>query len=170
MQISSYQEEQRLSLWWLWILLAPVVIMSWTGFVQQIILSRPFGNNPAPDWAVGLIVAFYGIGLPVLLLTTRLRIQVQNGVLRIHYFPFWAEKIDLHKVRSVEVSEFRPLRDWGGWGIRWSPGRGWCYTIGGNRGVQLILTDGRKRLIGSARPEELLAAIRGALRGISGKP
>ena len=53
---------------------------------------------------------------------------------------------------------YRPVRDYGGWGIRW--GRdGKAYIIVGNEGLQLLLGDGEKILIGSQRPQELEAAL-----------
>jgi hypothetical protein len=60
------------------------------------------------------------------------------------------------------VQTYRPIRDYGGWGIRYGRG-GKAYNVSGNRGVMLELSDGQKLLIGSQRPEELANAINLAL-------
>ena len=49
------------------------------------------------------------------------------------------------------------------WGIR-GLGRNRAYNVSGDRGVELLLADGRKVLIGSLRPDELEQAIVAARR------
>jgi hypothetical protein len=59
-----------------------------------------------------------------------------------------------------EARTYRPILEYGGWGIRYSPfGQGCAYNVSGNRGVQLELADGQRILIGSQRAEELARAI-----------
>jgi hypothetical protein len=43
-------------------------------------------------------------------------------------------------------------------------GHGWAYNVSGSRGVQLILTNRRRVLVGSQRPEPLADAINSARR------
>ena len=50
-----------------------------------------------------------------------------------------------------------------GWGIRWIP-NGWLWNVSGLEGVELALGSGRRFRIGSDEPEQLAAAIQGALR------
>jgi len=52
------------------------------------------------------------------------------------------------------------MREFGGWGIRTSGDGGRAYNAYGNMGVQLVLTDGKRVLVGTQRAEELLAALR----------
>ncbi|NVL91956.1 MAG: hypothetical protein HWN71_02845 [Desulfobacterales bacterium] len=53
---------------------------------------------------------------------------------------------------------YNPLKDYGGWGIRYGRG-GRAYNVSGNRGVYLELSNGKSLLIGSLQPEELARAI-----------
>jgi hypothetical protein len=70
----------------------------------------------------------------------------------------WPERtIPWDQIRSVETRTYRPIRDFGGWGVRWVA-KGIVYHARGNRGVRLILPDERV-LVGSQRPEELARAI-----------
>jgi hypothetical protein len=59
--------------------------------------------------------------------------------------------------------KYSPLREFGGWGIRFAPGKKRAYSVSGNKGVELELSDGMHVLIGSQRPEELTQMIDYAL-------
>jgi hypothetical protein len=64
-------------------------------------------------------------------------------------------------VKSHEVITYSPLRDYGGWGIRYGS-KGKAYNVSGNRGVRLELSNGKRLLFGSQRPEELSEAVAAA--------
>ena len=66
-------------------------------------------------------------------------------------------------VRSV-VEVYRPVLDYGGWGIRRGRDGERVLNARGDRGVRLHHFDGSKILIGSQRAEELALAVEGALR------
>ena len=53
---------------------------------------------------------------------------------------------------------YRPIREYGGWGIR-GFGKRRALNMRGDRGVLLIRKDGSTMLIGSQKPRELLAAL-----------
>ena len=61
-------------------------------------------------------------------------------------------------IASCEARTYRPLLEYGGWGIRWGPS-GRAYNVKGNRGVQLVLSSGKRLLVGSQKAEELATAI-----------
>lgn len=67
-------------------------------------------------------------------------------------------RIPLKNVVRAFPRTYRPISEYGGWGIRFGRS-GRAFNMSGNRGVQLVLKSGRRVLIGSQRPEELAAAI-----------
>jgi hypothetical protein len=73
-----------------------------------------------------------------------------------------AKHIPFSEIRKAEAVTYRPIRDYGGWGIRSGP-EGWAYNVRGNRGVRIEYQDGNKFLIGSQKAEELEQAIRARL-------
>jgi hypothetical protein len=83
----------------------------------------------------------------------------QDGI-EIKFFPFLRKKkfISWKDVRSAEIREYRPIKEYGGWGVRFSP-QGRAYNVQGKWGLQLILKDDKKLLIGTLRPDELNAYI-----------
>jgi hypothetical protein len=62
--------------------------------------------------------------------------------------------------------EYSAMRDFGGWGKRfsfWGRLKGTCYTLGGNRALAVTMINSDRRLfLGTQRPDELLAALYGA--------
>jgi len=161
-----YYEEQRPAAWWLWLLVTIVAGTQWWAFVQQIILRRPFGNNPAPDLMVWAFVFLFGIGLPLFFYYLRLVVVVEEGTLRVRFPPFKGRLIPLERIAASAVVTYSPLRDYGGWGLRISR-HGRAYNAHGNRGVQLVLDNGERILVGSQRPEELHMAITAGAARIS---
>lgn len=154
-----YREVQRVTQLWIRIIVLAPTAIAWWAFVQQVLLSKPFGTNPAPDLAVVIIWVVFGLAFPLLILAVNLRTDVRDDVVRLRFFPFRSRTIAIGDIRECQARTYRPIGEYWGWGIRWTPGHGWCYTIKGNRGVQLTLAGGKRLLIGSDRPEELAEAI-----------
>lgn len=109
-------------------------------------------------WLAALVISVAMVP-SVLGFLLRLETRVEKDMLSVRLTPFGPRRIALGDVVRAEVRTYHPLREYGGWGIRW--GRdGMAYNARGNRGVQLELKDGRRVLIGSQEPERLLAAVR----------
>lgn len=90
-----------------------------------------------------------------------LRVMVTPNRLLVHMGIVGVPLLDLDtaNIASVEVIDFAPLRDFGGYGIRF--GRGMkAYFFRGTRGVVVTATSGKKYLIGSDQPEKLAAVLR----------
>ena len=135
------------------------MVLIWWAVIQQIFFDQPFGDNPAPDFVLVILVIIVGVGFPLVILSLRLVTEVRSGALIVGLRPFHRREIRLSDVKSFEVRKYRPIREYGGWGIRWSLRNGVAYNMAGNLGVQLELTDGRRILVGSQKPEELKRAL-----------
>ena len=169
---ARFVEVQYSRQWWLWATLILLVALT-IGFfgyavVEQLVRGRPVGNRPSSDTALlvtAVLVALLDVGLIALFLVAHLRTEVRGDGLYLRYFPFHLSfrPIPLDRVTAVEAVTYRPLRQYGGWGIRWAR-KGRAYNPTGDRGVKLTYVDGRHLLIGSQRPEELAAAIKPLLR------
>jgi hypothetical protein len=156
-----FREEQVFRQLWLWLLILLLVALQWWGFVQQIVLGQPWGNRPAPDWMMALLWLLFGIGLPIFFFYLRLVVTVTDRAIEIHFRPLTRRTISMAEIAHAEARTYSPLREYGGWGIRGFGGNR-AYNVSGDRGVELLLTDGRKVLIGSQRADELEQAITAA--------
>ncbi|MES2389410.1 MAG: hypothetical protein V4543_15515, partial [Bacteroidota bacterium] len=64
------------------------------------------------------------------------------------------------KTAKAYIRTYSPMGEYGGWGIRYGINKGWLYNVSGNMGLQLELLDGKKVLIGTRKPDEIIAALR----------
>jgi len=61
-----------------------------------------------------------------------------------------------HEISEWYIREYSPIKEYGGWGIRTTSGRKRiAYNMRGNIGLQIILKNDKRILIGTQRPEEL---------------
>ena len=158
-QGASFSEVQRFRQPLLLLLLAAVAAPFWYLVVAHFV----FGAEvEAPGSLVGFWL-FAGVLLPGLLLAARLTTEVSARGLRLRFPPFVDREIPFTEIRGVQPRTYRPLREFGGWGIRWG-GRGrMAYNVSGNEGVEVELDDGRTVVVGSRRSNELAEALRAHL-------
>jgi hypothetical protein len=140
------------------ILIGPAISI-WAVF-QQLVLDLPFGNNPVPDYVLFVFVAIVGGGLPLFMYSTGLDKSVRNCGVCIRFRPFHRKWVvfGFEDIMKVEATTYNPLRDYGGWGIRYGK-KGKAYNVSGDQGVRLTLKDGKTVLIGSKNHEMLCSAI-----------
>ncbi|MDQ3981688.1 MAG: DUF3093 family protein [Actinomycetota bacterium] len=110
-------------------------------------------------------VGLRAVGVPtvmavIFLSIIQMRTTVSPEGLRVVIVPFPRKTVPASEIAGCEAVTYRPLLEYGGWGWRWSPSRGWAYTMRGNRGVMVHRTNGKSFLVGSQRPEELAEALR----------
>jgi hypothetical protein len=102
------------------------------------------------------------LGIAVLIWVTRLETEVRADGLYVRYFPFHRRfrRFEAKDLSECYARKYRPILEYGGWGIRcvWKGGR--AYNVSGNEGVQLVFKNGKRLLIGSKEAYGLEAAIR----------
>ncbi len=130
---------------------------------QQLVVGKPFGGDPMSDTVLfffGLFYVLLGLALILLFYKGRLITEVRPDGLFVKFDPFHRhfKHYRVDDLAECEAVTYRPIRDFGGWGIRVGRG-GWAYNVSGNRGVQLRFKSGKRLMIGSKRPEALLEAI-----------
>lgn len=159
-----YREEQNFG-WWIYVLLAVMAaaglsVATWTSGQNG-----GFGPGHSPEVPVVMLV---GLTLPGVLVVGVLHLTTEVDPSRVRiwfgWVPTFQRSIALVDIDRIEVVVYRPIRDYGGWGIRIGPGGEKVYNARGNRGVRLHLADGSRVLIGSQRPEDLALAIERAKR------
>jgi hypothetical protein len=170
---AAFREVQSFRQWWVWLLVIATAGFTWYAAIYQLLGRKPLGGDPAPDWLILFLWLFIGMGVPALLLTATLRVEVWEDALYFRYYPFHrrVHRITYDEVKKVEARTYRPIVEYGGWGIRGGWGKaGKAYNVYGNKGVQFELTDGKRVLFGSQKADEFAAAVREAMRGRGEQP
>ena len=145
--MTPFREEQRFEWFWTAMFCVPALIVG-CGLYQPVVS----GALLWPAFAVAVVVAVWFLRL-------KLETEVRDDGLFICFVWLWPERtIPGDQVRSVETRTYRPIRDFGGYGVRWAA-RGIVYHARGNRGARLVLASGERVLIGSQRADELARAI-----------
>lgn len=145
-----HRERQQMAAW-----VHVVVAVALAGSVAAVALI------PAEEshWWIALPVL---IGLGVYLLFTPMTVEVDVEAMHVRFgrlnWPRWV--FPLREIEDVRVVTFRPLRDYGGWGIR-RGSDGYCLNQRGDRGVRFEHAGGTYT-VGSDNPERLLEALRTA--------
>lgn len=92
-----------------------------------------------------------------LLFLMRLHTKISDKSINFKLFPLhlkW-QSILWSEVEKAQIRTFKPIKEYGGWGIRNSFTSGKAYIIYGNIGLQLIMKNGKKILIGTKDSERL---------------
>lgn len=148
---SRYTESQSFTQPWIYIpFVIAIVIFAIVGMVQ-----------PMPDNKT----LFLGLGLPIGMMLVmvmflrfiRLDTVVDSQGIHVKFRPFhiktrtykWSE------IEHVYTREYRPIYEYGGWGIRYTWKNGKAFNVSGKKGVQLELKNGKRIMIGSTSPEAI---------------
>ena len=163
-----YREEQRFGPWLRW----PVALSMALAVPFSILsLTKIPSDQGQPDIVQIILLITAGICVPIavtlLFLVLKLETEVRSDGLYIRFFP---AHIHFKRFGAEDLSEcyarkYKPLLEYGGWGIRCSLSKGKAYNVSGNKGVQLVFKSGKRLLIGSHRAEELEEAIRSIMEG-----
>ncbi len=157
-----FKEEQKFNQWWIQAIVAVIVILWFWQLIQQVILGIPFGSDPSPDWAV-IIIGVIPIGVVIMFQVLKLKTVVTDEGVSFRFLPFQRKPkvYPVTDIKNYEAVQYRPIRDYGGWGIRiaWVGSKGIAFNVSGNKGVRFELKSGKKVLIGTQRPDAFKAAL-----------
>jgi hypothetical protein len=149
-----------------WLRGALVVFMILSVVIFVVAMIETINQQKTPDTLVPTLLSIVSIAIPIAVtiffFILKLETEVRTEGLFVRFYPmhirfrkFTKENLAEHYSRT-----YKPIREYGGWGIRCSfTGKGRAYNVSGNKGVQLVFTNGKKLLIGSQKPDELAAAI-----------
>jgi hypothetical protein len=151
-----FREEQYFD-WRVYSLIATVGLITGLGLIR--------GRAWSLEVVLGLAI---GLGLLMFLIVLLLHMTTEVNATDLYVWFGWAPSyprvVPISSVRCVEVVTYRPIADYGCWGIRSGRDGEKAFIARGNRGVRIELSDGTKLLIGSQRPELLASLLDRAVR------
>ncbi|MBU0638649.1 MAG: hypothetical protein KKB50_07280 [Planctomycetes bacterium] len=163
-----FVEVQQFRQPWLWVLLIIVEAGCLAALIPLIMRAQSSGEMPVGLVIVLITMLTTGPALLLLFLLLKMETRVDDEGITINFQPFCKRRISLQDIEQCEALQYRPIRNYGGWGLRWG-WNGWAYNVRGNQGVQLVLTGNKRVLIGSQHAEELAATINARREGLRGK-
>lgn len=163
-----YREEQNFD-WRVYAFIALAEGLLWFAlFCSYLSGVNPAGvgeRDASAQLAIGFLV---GLVLPMMLIVGLLRMttEVSPTDLRVWFgwIPTYRRIVPISSIQKIEVVTYRPLADYGGWGIRLGRDGVRVLNARGNQGVRIDLVDGTKLLIGSQLPEDLARALERAMQ------
>lgn len=159
----NFSETQRFKTWWAWAGVAALNTLFIYAIVQQIILGKPFGEKPAPDFVLILVELFF-LTLFIFIVSIRLKTRITETGIYYRFYPFQLSErsVEWHELSDAYMREYNSFHEYGGWGIRIGSaktGRAINTSESCNKGLQLRYTDGRLLLIGTKRPDDIQAIL-----------
>ncbi len=125
-------------------------------------------TSPGPAWVGVLMAALFVVILVLALVTSSFRVRVDAQGLEARSVAGWPTfRLPASEVASVQASEINPMAEFGGWGLRWAPGR-FGIVMRGGEGIIATRKDGRIFAVtvdDAATAASVLAAAAGVDRG-----
>lgn len=160
-----YREVQRPGQLWIWLIVAGIAVLMWIGFVQQIILGKPFGDKPMPDGMLIVGWFVFGVIFPMVMfgfvkLIVEIRDAGADSGIYVKFMPFHLQfrTFLLREMTRCEQITYNAAQRFGGWGIRINLKGETAYNMHGNQGIELEV-NGKTVVIGTQRPDAFKRAM-----------
>lgn len=151
----KFKETQKFKQWWLKLIFILIGIIPIWGIYTQLIKGETFGNKPMSDFGL-IIFSVLIFALLVMLWSMRLKTEIDENEIRVHFFPFFKRRILWENVENAVIVNYGFV---GGYGIRYSAEYGVVYNIAENKGLAIQLKNGKKLCIGTQKEIEMKAVV-----------
>lgn len=148
-----FQEQQRFTQTWMLLLMGisvvvPIAIISKEYFSEKSTMStNEFVITTAS-------ILFFSSIIFLFKLITR----IDEYGIHYRFFPFHRKmrKLRWDEISKAYIRTYDPIGEYGGWGIKtgWGKKNGTAINISGDVGIQLVLTNGKKILIGTNKKKD----------------
>jgi len=150
-----FHESQKFNQWWFKLLMFSVVLITF----GSIILAYPeVEPSEMTTFFLGSISAIViTLLIPGLFFVVKLITKIDDAGVHYGFWPFQRtlRTAHWHEIEKCYVREYSPLREFGGWGYKYSMrGKGKVYNTKGNMGIQIVFKNNTKTLVGTQKPEE----------------
>lgn len=154
-----FYEVQRFRAWWIWLIVLGISGYFFLATVRQVFIEHPIGTNPSLN-EVPVTAFVLSLALVALLWFMRLETRIMADGIYTRFFPFARfKKRSWNDIQRLHIRKYRPLIEYGGWGIR-GLGDNRALNVSGNIGLQTRMASGKRMLIGTKQPQAMDAAVR----------
>lgn len=162
-----FVEEQRFKQAWLWTAIIVMDIAVCLPLLSRYLhLLRSLNFRPGDSFSL-LVAPIICSAITALFINLRLITKIDARGISLQFKPFHRRSILIlyQDIKSRHMRTYRPIIEYGGWGIK-QGSDGLSYSVSGNQGLQLVLSDDRRILIGTQRPVQLLNAFDSAFKSL----
>jgi hypothetical protein len=152
-----FREIQRFRELALFVLVWILQILFLALMTKQVIFHEPVGVNPTNDTTY-IIINLFLLAINLLLNSLKLTTEINNSGISIKFTPYHLKEriIPWSEIKEIRIVKYDGFKKYYGYGMRYLPKKGWCYTISGNTGIKLDLRNGKEILIGTHKETELV--------------
>lgn len=150
----TFTETQKFNKWWIYLLFSiPFLIVSLSYILVQYDIIEPKDGEKSPPEVI--IILIFCLLILIWGISVRLKTTIDKNGINAHFIgiPFCNKNFTWNEIQSIDVIEYSPLMDYGGWGVRMGF-NGWCYNVSGKIGIKFTRTSGKPFLIGTQQKEE----------------
>jgi len=152
-----YEEKHSMPKW-SWIIIILLIFVFWGIVIVQLGLGIQVGNNAMSDGEAIVAALIFGFLIPAMLLLIRGEVKVTNESVIVSLTPLYRKSFEIKSIKKIEQLEIKPLREFGGWGIRWN-GAKWGFIMEGNGGVEIITNQNKIFVVSSKNAPELFRIL-----------
>jgi hypothetical protein len=155
-KLGIYKEVQYFRQLWLILVVSGSMILP-LGIIAAVMITQKQNIQQPEAIIVISLVVLLTLVSTALIFILRLDTEISDHGISYRMFPFHVKQrvIPWQEIDKVFVRKYKPIGDYGGWGIRGLSKKNRAYNVSGDMGLQLILSNGNKILIGTARPADM---------------
>jgi len=148
-------EKQNFRQWWIYVLLLGLLALFVYGCIVQVGMGITFGDKPMSDAGLIVFTVVYSLFV-AFFLWQHLLTKVDTEGIHYRFIPYHGKwrTFTWDSISSVEVKEYSPLSEYGGWGLRLG-----CVNTSGNKGMLIRFHERSSFMIGTQKVEELKATL-----------
>lgn len=151
-----FKEEQRFTQTWL------IVVLAFSAIVPIAIIIKEYLNENTKMTTNEFILTLVGILVSILLIFFfKLTTRIDEKGIHYQFFPFHfsMKTISWNEISKAGIRTYLPITEYGGWGLKggffFNKGREKAINVSGDIGLQLVLKNGEKLLIGTQKKDEV---------------
>lgn len=148
-----FKEEQRFTQTW-FVLIMVLSILIPIGIITQEFMKED--SNLKSSSFIGIVTMLIIFIVPIFFI--KLKTKIDEVGIHYQFFPFHLslKTISWNEIKEADVRSYDPIGEYGGWGLKggWSKKRGKAINVSGDIGIQLVLKDETKLLIGTNKESD----------------
>lgn len=150
-----FKEEQRFTQTWV------VILLVISGLIPVLIIFMNYlKNKEEQDLSNIFVTISITMLVSAVIFLFKLTTRIDQEGIHYQFFPFHLKlrSIAWNEIKTAYVRNYDAITEYGGWGLKggffWKKSKGVAINVSGNIGIQLVLKDGKKILIGTNQEEQ----------------